>query len=463
MRLYILNSIVSICLAAAVAGCASESSDTAPPTFSDDIAAILYENCTPCHRPDAPGPFSLITYSDALRKAKTIVKVTQSGYMPPWPADPDYRHFRDERQLSEEQKQLLAEWVAAACPPGDTTRLPELPAFPKGSMIGNPDLVVPFTEVITIKGNNDDHFFLVKVPFESDEPHFIKTIEFIPGNKKLLHHMNANLIVYRPGAKTNVARGEKVIPTDLTLTAESVNERMNNKNDDGTYPTMTPLVCNYLPGVSPALYPQGIGGYQMGQTNAFFINDLHYGPSPVDTVDDGSYFNIFFIDEPPTRPTYELLMGSLGETPIVPRLVIPADSISTFSTRYKVQEDMSLLTVNPHMHLLGKSFLAYALTPKGDTIRLIKIPKWDFRWQYFYTFEKVMKIPAGSEIVVEASFDNTADNPNNPYVPPQVIVERAHPWESMKTTNEMLQFIITYMRYQPGDENISLETPTYGW
>ncbi|HCK20966.1 MAG TPA: hypothetical protein DHW15_02025 [Bacteroidetes bacterium] len=226
--------------------------------------------------------------------------------------------------------------------------------------------------------------------------------------------MNANLIVYRPGAKSNVTRGEKVIPTDLTLTAESVNDRMNNKNDDGTYPTMTPLVCNYLPGVSPALYPEGIGGYQMGQTNAFFINDLHYGPSPVDTVDDGSYFNIFFTNTPPTRPTYELLMGSLGETPIEPRLVIPAGSISTFTTRYKVQEDMSLLTVNPHMHLLGKSFLAYALTPRGDTIRLIKIPKWDFRWQYFYTFEKVMKIPAGSEIVVEATFDNTADNPNNP-------------------------------------------------
>ena len=138
-------------LIVAVIGCKKKATDTTPPTFSKDIAGLLYENCTPCHRPDAPGPFSLISYSDALRKAKTIVKVTQSGYMPPWPADPEYSHFKDERQLSAEQKQLLADWVAAGCPPGDTTNLPELPTFPKGSMIGQPDMVVPFPKPSRLK------------------------------------------------------------------------------------------------------------------------------------------------------------------------------------------------------------------------------------------------------------------------------------------------------------------------
>ncbi|MBP9550264.1 MAG: cytochrome c, partial [Chitinophagales bacterium] len=114
-------------------------------------------------------------------------------------------------------------------------------------------------------------------------------------------------------------------------------------------------------------------------------------------------------------------------------------------------------TVNPHMHLLGKSFIAYAVTPQNDTIPLVSIPKWDFRWQYFYTFKKVQKIPASSRIIAEATYDNTEYNPNNPYNPPQVIIERSNPFESMKTTNEMFQFIFTYMSYQTGDENISLE------
>jgi hypothetical protein len=425
-------------------------------TFND-VAPIIHENCTPCHRPGSAGPFSLITYSDVLRKAKTIVKVTQSGFMPPWPADPEYTHFVGERLLTTEEKDILKWWVEAGCPPGDTGSIAPLAEFPTGSMIGEPDMVVRFADTVFLKGNNDDHFFLVKVPFTADQPRYIKTIEFIPGNKKLLHHMNANLIQYQPALKDDVFGGEKVIPTDLTLTAESVNDRMDNKYDDGTYPDLIPLVCNYLPGVSPAIYPKGVGGYLMTEKSAFFINDLHYGPSPVDTFDAGSYFNIFFMDSPPERPTYELLMGSLGETSIEPRLVIPANEVKTFTTRYKVQDDMSLLTVNPHMHLLGKSFIAYALTPPGDTIRLIKLPEWDFRWQYFYTFEKPLKIPAGSVIVAEATFDNTTANPNNPNNPPQVIVERAHPWESMKTTNEMFQFIITYMQYRPGDENMDMK------
>lgn len=426
-------------------------------TFSAHIAPLIHENCTPCHRPNAAGPFSLITYDDVVKKAKTIVKVTQSGFMPPWPADPAYSNFIGERILDASEKEMIAQWVVAGCPIGDSTKIPMPPSYPAGSQIGVPDMVVKFPETIPLPGTNKDQFFLLKIPFEADHTMYIRTIEFIPGNKKLLHHVNANLIQYTEGQKSDLFAGEKVIPTDLTLTAEELNTRMQNKNDDGTYPVMIPLVCNYLPGVSPAIYPKGIGGYRLTTQNAFFINDVHYGPSPVDTVDDGSYFNIFLTDEPPLRPTYEILMGSLGETQIEPPLVIPAGEIKSFKTVYNVQADMSLLTVNPHMHLLGKSFLAYAVTPQNDTIKLVRIPKWDFRWQYFYTFKKIQKIPAGSRIVAEAVFDNTADNPNNPFNPPQVIIERNSPFESMKTTNEMFQLIFTYMPYRPGDENISLE------
>ncbi len=426
-------------------------------TFSNDIAPIIYKNCTPCHRPNSAGPFSLITYDDVLKKAKTIVKVTQSGFMPPWPADPNYSSFVGERMLTEKEKEMLLTWVENGSPIGDSTNIPIPPNFPEGSQIGVPDMVIKFPEVIQLPGNNKDQFFLMKIPFEADHDKFIRTIEFIPGNKKLLHHMNANLIQYTAGNKTDLFAGEKVIPTDLTLTAEEVNNRMQNKNDDGTYPSLIPLVCNYLPGVSPAVYPKGIGGYRLTTLNAFFINDIHYGPSPVDTIDDGSYFNIFLTDVPPQRPTYEIVMGSLGETRIEPPLVIPAGAIMTFRTEYKVQADLSMLTVNPHMHLLGKSFIAYAVTPQNDTIPLVSIPKWDFRWQYFYTFKKVQKIPASSRIIAEATYDNTEYNPNNPYNPPQVIIERSNPFESMKTTNEMFQFIFTYMSYQTGDENISLE------
>lgn len=425
-------------------------------TFSEHIAPIIYENCTPCHRDNAAGPFNLTNYDEVKSKAKTIVKVTQSRFMPPWPADPEYASFKEERRLNNTQIAMLKKWYDDDCPVGDLDKLPPVPSYPKGSQIGKPDLVLKFPE-IHLEGNNIDHFFLVKIPFELPEDKYVRLIEFIPGEKKLAHHMNANLIEYQPGKKVNVFGGQKIIPTNLAESAESVQTAMDNKNDDGSYPLLVPLVCNYLPGVSPAKYPEGIGGFKMTKQGAFFINDFHFGPSAKDAIDSTSIFNIFFADKPPVRPTFEILMGSLGVAPVKPALIIPANEIKTFTIDYEVQEAMSVLTVNPHMHLLGQSFIAYAITPRHDTIPMIHIPKWDFRWQFFYTYKKVLVIPAGSRIHVEGTFDNTEKNVNNPYFPPQVIIDRGDRFDSMKTTNEMLQFIITFMPYQAGDETMSLE------
>ena len=112
------------------------------------------------------------------------------------------------------------------------------------------------------------------------------------------------------------------------------------------------------------------------------------------------------------------------------------------------------------MHLIGKKIKAYAVKPNGDTVKLISIPKWQFRWQYFYTFKHPVRIPKGSTIVLEAQFDNTAANPDNPNIPPLPIGERLdRGGASMRTTDEMLQFIITYMPYQKGDETIDLSKP----
>ncbi|MFT5019341.1 MAG: hypothetical protein ACI9CU_000723, partial [Polaribacter sp.] len=130
-------------------------------------------------------------------------------------------------------------------------------------------------------------------------------------------------------------------------------------------------------------------------------------------------------------------------------------TVMKVETNYTVPQDVSLLTINPHMHLIGREFKAWAITPSGDEIPLISISKWDFRWQYFYTFHQMLRIPKGSIIHAEGVYDNTLNNPNNPYDPPRKVVEPVN--RDMKTTDEMFQFIITYLPYQEGDENISLE------
>ena len=173
---------------------------------------------------------------------------------------------------------------------------------------------------------------------------------------------------------------------------------------------------------------------------------------------DGSKINLFFTNTPPKRGTGELMLGTNGVSPIVPPLVIPPNKITKHTSQFTISEDISVLTVNPHLHLLGKSFLAYAIKPNGDTVKLISIPKWNFRWQFFYTFKKMVHIPRGSTIFAVAEFDNTTNNPNNPNNPPQEVPERLEfGGSSMRASDEMFQFIITYVGYHAGDENTSLE------
>jgi hypothetical protein len=393
-----------------------------------------------------------MSYSQVAKRAKTIRFVTQQHIMPPWPADPSYVHFIGERLLTEDEIRMIADWVDHGMKAGDTTKAPSPPDYTYGSDFGKPDLVVKMPRPFRIEGNNTDNFRVMKLPFEIPQDTFVRFIEFVPQNRRLMHHMNGHLISYEYDKKKNVSGGEMAVNTE-EFESSQIHKQLGLLNDDGSYPMMTPSVSNYLPGVQPVLYPEGIGGWRISRKGAFYLNDVHYGPSAVDDSDQ-SYFNVFFDSKPPQRPLQEFQMGTLGVSQIEPPLVIPPNVVKTYRTQLFIEKDISVLTVNPHMHLLGKSFLAYAIKPGGDTIRLIRIPKWDFRWQYFYTFPNMQKIPAGSTIYVEGVYDNTDANPNNPFSPPRIVRERNG---SMRTTDEMFQLIVVYLPYQPGDENISLE------
>src|SRR4051794_15734501 len=82
---------------------ASTAEAAAPPTFSKDVAPILFQNCATCHRPGEAAPFSLLSYNDAKKRGKLIARLTQSRQMPPWKADKGDYAFANERKLSDDQ------------------------------------------------------------------------------------------------------------------------------------------------------------------------------------------------------------------------------------------------------------------------------------------------------------------------------------------------------------------------
>lgn len=430
----------------------STNSSTEQVLFAEHIAPIIHQNCTKCHNPSGAAPFSLVSYEDIAPKAKLIAYVTEKRLMPPWPADPSYTHFANETYLTDEQIMLIKKWSEEGCLAGDTSALVRPEIVEKTWNHGKPDLIVKIPEPIKVPGNNSDLFLVVKVPFELPKDTIIRAIEFVPGNKRLVHHVNTHIVQFEPNKKRNLHEGKYIVNQDQTKSTK-IHKELGLLNDDGSYAPMTPSVSNYLPGSQFSFYPNEIGGFRIGKKNAFYLNDMHFGPSPIEQT-DSSYYKIYYGVKEPKRPVKEFQIGTLGLAPVEPALVVPANELKTFHIKFTVPSDISVVNIVPHMHLIGKRFWAYAIKPSGDTIRLIRINEWDFRWQYFYMPKKMLKIPRGSTIYVEGDFDNRSSNPNNPFNPPQIIAEREG---SMKTTDEMFQLIINYVPYEKGDENISLE------
>jgi hypothetical protein len=409
------------------------------PTFNSNIAPIIFGKCTPCHRTGEVAPFTLGNYQDTRRRASQIKAVTQSGYMPPWKPVRGYGEFADARGLSPSEVALIAQWVDAGAPEGDLTKTPVAPTFPMGSQLGMPDMIIKMPISFNVKGVSKDEYRNFVVPTGLLESKIVSAVEFRPGNSKVVHHALLSL--------DTSGQARKLDAQDAELGYEG------GGGGAGFIPAET--YTGWVPGATPRFLPKGFG-IRMDKSSDLVLQ-LHYAPSATQELDQSSV-NVYFSKDTanirllsriqpmnPSDITGSLLTGFLS-------FVIPAAQQRTFVGRRRVQSDYSLISIAPHQHLIGRTAKAYAVTPNRDTIPLIAINDWDFKWQGSFTFKKMVKIPARSEIVYEASYDNTSNNFRNPNSPPKQVR-----WGE-NTSDEMFLCYTIGLPYQAGDENISLET-----
>ena len=403
-------------------------------TFSEDIAPIIYQNCTSCHRPGEIGPFSLSNYEEVAAWSATIKYVTEIEYMPPWKPDRTYSKFVGETGLSKEEIQLIADWVDAGAPQGDPMLEPALPEFPSGSQLGTPDLILEMAEEYRIEGNNQDDYRVFVLPSGLTEDREIAAIEFRPGNNRAVHHA---LLAY----DTQGLAVAKDAETPDVYGYESFGDF--GVQIGGSF-------TGYTPGIKSLFYPEGVGSIL--PAGADVLIQVHYAPLPTDETDKSSV-NIFF------KKQNDPIVREIQRLPTLPihleggfvSFVIPPDQVSTFHGTQSINEDISLISIYPHMHYLGQVWEIYAETPSGDTLNIIRINDWDFNWQGSYTFDRMKKIPAGSTIHYYATYDNTSSNPFNPSNPPQTVR-----WGE-GTTDEMFLIGMEYIPYQEGDEEIVMD------
>jgi hypothetical protein len=411
-------------------------------SFYKDVVPIIQNKCAPCHHQGGNAPFNLLTFEDVVKRASFIKKVVNDKYMPPWKADPHYVSFSNERILSNNEIQTITDWVNAKTPRGNPADQKNKVNFIEDTRLSRkPDLVLSSKQPYTVKGDNQERFLVFYIPYELAEDQNVEAIEFFSSNYKLIHHANFGF------HKTFSSANKAELPEYVDL--------LDDPTKYSDYNILSQRLVYYsgwIPGTTYESYPGNIG-WVMPKKGMVLLY-IHYAPSPVD-VNIKSEVHLFFKRQPIERMISVVNIGTGGKGDIDPQLVIPPDSILKVKATILSKKDQSLLFAWPHMHLLGKSFKAYAVTISKDTIPLIYIPSWDFNWQDIYKYRKIIKIPAMSVITIEAEYDNTKENPHNPFSPPRTITSNQN--FIMKTTDEMLNLLLIFLPYQPGDENMSLE------
>jgi len=394
-------------------------------TWSDGAAEMIFENCSVCHNPNSIGPFDLLTYEDVSNFSGAIAAAVESNYMPPWTADDEYSNFAHSRALGEVEKLALLNWLEEDLPTGNLADAPPAPVFEnQGFIQQEADLELEMESHTSNATATQDDYICVSIPTGLTEDKVIRGFEVVPGNSSILHHC----LVYIDESGNS--------QSDFSGFCGGPN------NDQG-------LIGGYAPGTFPTVFPSNGDDINMGITltaGSNIILALHYPHGSAGEVDQTKVKFYFYDEDVEVREfsTFPLLQNW--------NFNIEANTQEeVMATFGPTQQDLSVFSVFPHMHLVGEYIQAFAVSPDDVTIPLVRIPHWDFEWQEFYFFENLQHVPSGSTFYSNGTYNNTSSNPHNPNDPPQDIQP------GLNTSDEMFLVYFHFTEYQEGDEDLQIE------
>lgn len=355
-----------------------KANDSSEVTYSKQIARILQDRCVECHRAGEIAPFALTEYSEVAGWADMIAEVVKDRRMPPWHADPKHGHFRNDRSLPDEEKELIYKWVKAGAPEGNPADLPEPRKYVEGwSLPQKPDVVLdiqqePYT--VPADGVVEYQFFVVDPGFTEDK--WVKMSEVIPGSAPVVHHVLC--FVQAPGG----------------------DRQSFDENGLG-------FLAAYVPGFRPTPYPEGMA--KLVPAGSKLVFQMHYTPVGKEQKDRSK---IGFVFAKPEELTHMIQTVSTGHRGIA----IPphAEDYKLESNMTAYKHDLVVMSYAPHMHLRGKAFSYEAVYPDGQKEMLLDVPHYDFNWQTSYELVEPKVLPPGTRIHCVAHWDNSENNPANP-------------------------------------------------
>lgn len=399
-------------------------------TFNKDIAPVLWKNCAACHRPGEVAPFSLLTYKDAAKRADQLVEATASRVMPPWKAEPGHGEFKNERRLTAAELELLAAWAKAGAPEGEAKDLPPAPTFPDGWALGKPDLVVKMPAPIEVPAEGRDIFRVIPLQLPPDQDLVLAAVDFHPGNRKVVHH--ALIVVDNVGLMRD--RGGPAVKAEAQPPRPVVGQLLAGQGMGNPIN----LLGAWAPGSMPQYLPDGHG--MKIPKGSRVVLQLHYHSSGKAETDQ-SEVAFYFAKKPDPKPINMFMMAGF------PLNIPPGEKRHTVKTAFTLPVEMTVVSIAPHMHVLGREMKVTATLPDGKPQPLVWLKDWDWNWQGSYQYKQPVTLPKGTKLDLVAYYDNSTGNPANPNSPPKAVR-----WGE-QTTDEMC--LCFFQITTPKDEDIA--------
>lgn len=396
-------------------GCFIGRMSTKPPsgevTYDKHIAPIFNEHCVRCHREGEVAPFSLTSYSEIAGWGDTIAEVVRNGRMPPWHANPEHGKFANDARLPETDRALIYQWVKNGQPEGDPADLPPPPKFVEGWQIAKPHIVyrMPQPYIVPARGVVEYQHFNIDADIKEDM--WVRAAEMRPGNRAVVHHLI--LFFVKPGQ--GKMRGEDALANGI---------------------------ATFAPGLPAMDLPEGYA-FRV-PAGSRLVMQAHYTPNGTEQSDQ-SFAGIVLAD--PKTVKHEININAAMNFRF---LIPPGDKNYAVNATYRFPEESFLYTMTPHMHYRGKSFRFTAKYPDGSSEILLDVPRYDFNWQNEYSLAEPKRVAEGTEILLEARYDNSADNLLNPD-PSKAVHWGDQTWEEM---------MIGTMATSPVNQDLRLGPPS---
>lgn len=411
---FLLTGLVSI--AAATAG-------TAPTniTFYKDVLPVLQKNCQTCHRPGEAAPMSFLDYNKTRPYAKAIKQAVLTKQMPPWFADPHFGTFSNDRTLAQSDVDTLVAWADTGAKAGDPKDAPKPINFVEGWRIGKPDIVLEMPQAFNVPASGTIDYQYIVVPTNFKEDTYVQVAEARPGNPALVHHIIA--FIREPGNPwmKDAEPGVPFVPKEHVRTENQATGDRRRQQGGGGGGFGGDFLAGYAPGTLPSVMKPGEA--KLVKAGSDIVLQMHYTANGTAGTDRSRIGLILAKAKPEAKV---LTLAATTADFAIP----PGDSNYEVNARLKLQHDVTLVDMLPHMHFRGKSFEYRVTYPTGETETLLSVPHYDFNWQLTYELAKPKFLPKGSIIECTAHYDNSVNNKYNPD-PTKTVYFGEQTWEEM--------------------------------